>query len=192
VPSRGFKVVDFESKPKGLSRKGLLLGLGAGAAAAAAATVGGASDAALDSRPVVGGPIRAVFPPSRLQILDSNETTVDVTLTPDAHIARDRVVPLAAFAIGEDVVAEGRWAGSTFLANSLTSVYLPFKAPVVSVGREHVETKAGRVRFIAETRLQDGTTLTPVSPDHFQAGSELKALVRRDPRNDELIAVRVA
>lgn len=188
---KGVHMNDFKSSSRPITRKGLFLGLSAAAVGVAGVNgaAGGASSS--DSPEVVEGAIEEIFPPSRLHVMDGDKL-VEVVLTPNAHVARDRVSALADFEVGDDVVAEGQWKGRTFLAKSLTNVYLPFRAPVVSTGADFVETTAGRVRFIPETRLQRGTSLSAVSPKQYTAGQQFHALGRRDPKSGELIALRVA
>lgn len=181
-----------------LSRRTFLLGLGGGvggggvtALITAAGARGQAIGDTLRNDPhFVAGPIESLDAPSALRIR-TRRAPVEITLTRDAHIWRDRRSTLESFAVDEEVVAEGEWRGDAFVASILTSMYFALQGRLVETGPTHLRTTAWVAELVPESRVQRGTELLLVGAASLRTGQRINVLARRDVRRDVFVALRI-
>jgi hypothetical protein len=139
---------------------------------------------------VVTGPIQMIAPPNSM-VLGQDVGSADVKFSPDTVFWRDGPVTLESFLLGEDVVAEGEWVGEVFSGSALIPVFYQVEGQVLSVKGETIETTAGTLRLTSFSRRQQGAELSPLMASDFAVGSNVAALTRKEPGNEELIVLSV-
>lgn len=178
-----------------LSRRRFIFGVGSGmiggtllGAATASATVTGSLAPTVNEE--LAGAIDSIESSSAFRVRTRGEPT-RVVLRRNAHVWRDAQATLDDFRVDDEVVAEGEWVGDAFLASAVTNLYYPLEGRVLEARSDYLRSAAWRARFVAETRLQRGTSLANVSPTDFRTGDFVRVLARRDPRVDDYVALRV-
>jgi hypothetical protein len=180
-----------------LSRRRFIFGVGSGiiggtllGAATARATISGSPGHPAISDEVVAGAIESIDSTSVFQVGTRGEPT-RVVLAENAHVWRDARATLSDFRAGDEVVAEGRWVSDSFVASALTNLYYALEGRVVEERGDYLRSAAWQARFVAETRLQRGTSLAVVRPNNFRPGEFVNVLARRGSQADEYVALRV-
>jgi hypothetical protein len=174
---------------EGLSRRSLLLGAG-GAAAGLAGIHAPAVAGRVSSGEVVAGRLARVAIPDEAEI-DASDGAVRVVFARSATFWRDRPAQLAAFVPGDEVVAEGRWAGAVFEADHLVTMFRPVDGRVVALANGRLVTTGGAVRLTPDTRVLTAEASTPVLAGAISEGDEVSVLARREPATGALVAVAV-
>jgi hypothetical protein len=141
---------------------------------------------------VVAGFLQSADPGSRTAVLQTAEQgRIDVAFTNDALLWRDHRVGLNAFTPGEELVAEGSWSNGVFSAYSLITIYQSLYATVTGFSGDRVFTSGGTLRFVPETRHQDGEELLPVRAADARLATKIGTIVRYVPRDREYVVLRV-
>lgn len=161
--------------------------------AAAGATLGGLvvlrHPATASGMNNLSGVIAGFDAPDILRLRTHNETRI-VKILQGAAICRAAAVidGGAAFAQGEEIVAEGSWAGSVFNATALHTLHRVVEARVIAKDGQRVRTDQGVIALTAEARPRDGFAGHALPPERVVPGMGIAVLGRTDPRTGTLIA----
>lgn len=130
-----------------ISRKGLLTAGAAALAGPRAAGAAGAEGAAL------AGILRTA-PRGNSALLDTAGATIELRLVPNTKFRR---AGGGSFLVGDEVAAEGRWQGDTFLVEQLLSLLRPLEGRLLGTRGEEIATSTGSARLSETTRVRIGT-----------------------------------
>ncbi len=172
-----------------LTRRAALTGVVA--AGLAATTRAAASEAASTSgEAIVVGTLTAITPRGALVATEEGRE-VAVAFDASTRLWHDAPVTAAAFPVGVAVVVIGDERNGQIVARAIEDLYERVDAVVRRGRREVLETSAGLVKFVPETRLFSDSTLVVADIDNFGLGTRISALGRRDPDGD-FVALRIA
>lgn len=144
--------------------------------------------------PIVAGIVDRVDPSNNLTVLSHSGEKWNVRLIETTMCRRhgDLAEPTA-FIPGDEVVAEGRWASGTLIANSCDTLYHTIEGQVLQVEAHQVETTDGTFSLTRETQpwSRENEYTRPLTD--LVVGEEIMSLVWRDPHNSHrLVAAAVA
>lgn len=173
----------------GLSRRELLLGAG-GAMAGLAGVHAPAVAGRVSRGDVVAGVVERISAPDEA-LVRASDGAVQIRFQRTATFWRDHPADLAEFVPGDEVVAEGLWAGDLFKSDYLISMFRPLDGRVVEFTTERIVTTRGVVRLTQDTMVLSEDRTTPARRTHLEVGDEVAVLARRDPLTGEFVAVSI-
>lgn len=95
---------------------------------------------------------------------------------------------LAAFAPGDEIIAEGQWGADGFAARALATLYRPIEGRLTGRQGDRLQTTAGVVLLTPTTRPVADDRLTDKPLAQLAVGDEIAALTWRDPASGDLDA----
>jgi hypothetical protein len=115
-----------------------------------------------------------------LVVSPPGSSPVTVSLTPNAHVWRERDAPLSAYSVGEEVVLLGERRGNRFIAVSVMDIFRTWVATINSRTGSLLHTGQGTVMITPHTVAQgvaipDGISCSfkPIPLDELKAGDEI-------------------
>jgi hypothetical protein len=143
-----------------------------------------------DTDGTLSGIVAAVMPPDEMILRRPGRARVRVAFREDAYFWHDAPSRLSAFQPGEEVVADGEWSGTTFVASRLSHLYRPYHGPIVAKSARTMTLPESVVLTTHYTRVQDETGAAE-SWANLHVGDEVHVVGRIDPRFDDPVALLV-
>jgi hypothetical protein len=130
--------------------------------------------------------------PNLLHVRHASGDQVLIQLTAEARIQRQgHDADLAAFVSGDEVVAQGHWAGDRFIADSLASVFRQMEGDVTRVDGTLLETTGGRLLLTPDTWAMHRSGVSTMALSQLRVGDSIAALAWYDPTREVLMAAAV-
>lgn len=115
----------------------------------------------------------------------------DVHLDDSASLWRDYETDLTAFVPGDEVMAEGAWSDSFFVATRIESMLRVLDGRITNIEDDMLQTTAGAVSTSSRTRPHTGADLTGVPIPELRVGDDISVNGRADPQTGALVALRI-
>lgn len=107
------------------------------------------------------------------------------------HSNMGRVQGIAAFAPGEEVVAEGHWMTDAFAATALMSMCRLTEGHIIRRQENRLYTTSGIVRLTSDTRPEATAEGVAKPLTELTTGDEIIALVWVDPDTGDRVALKI-